>query len=82
MSIVNLVNHQIRLAARPVGMPKTSDWSHTTEAAAEPADCGMTATRRWLTGCTSSPIEVWPHNPHLTTRSISASVGEGLRRRF
>ena len=41
MSLANLVNHQIRLAARPVGMPKTSDWSHTTEAAAEPADGGV-----------------------------------------
>ena len=41
MSLANLVNHQIRLAARPVGMPKTSDWSHTTEAVAEPAEGGV-----------------------------------------
>ena len=37
----NLVNHQIRLAARPVGMPKSSDWSHTSEPVAEPADGGV-----------------------------------------
>jgi NADPH-dependent curcumin reductase len=33
---MNLVNHQIRLAARPVGMPKRSDWTFTEEPAAEP----------------------------------------------
>ncbi|MBC7918808.1 MAG: NADP-dependent oxidoreductase [Rhodoferax sp.] len=42
MSLANLVNHQIRLAARPVGMVKPTDWSNTTEAVAEPADGGIT----------------------------------------
>lgn len=42
MSLANLTNHQIRLAARPVGMVKPTDWSHTTEAVAEPADGGIT----------------------------------------
>jgi NADPH-dependent curcumin reductase CurA len=32
------VNHQIRLAARPVGLPKPSDWSETEEPVGEPAD--------------------------------------------
>jgi NADPH-dependent curcumin reductase CurA len=36
-----LVNHQIRLAARPVGMPTAANWSHTTEAVAEPAEGGV-----------------------------------------
>ena len=40
MSLAHLVNHQIRLAARPVGMPTAANWSHTTEAVAEPADGG------------------------------------------
>lgn len=31
-------NHQVRLAARPVGLPKQSDWTVVTEAPAEPAD--------------------------------------------
>jgi len=31
------VNHQFRLAARPVGLPKASDWSYTEEAVPEPA---------------------------------------------
>jgi NADPH-dependent curcumin reductase CurA len=42
MSIADLVNHQIRLAARPVGLPKASDWSHTTEAVCEPGEGGVT----------------------------------------
>jgi NADPH-dependent curcumin reductase CurA len=33
-----LTNHQIRLAARPVGMPKPSDWTLTEEAVPEPAE--------------------------------------------
>jgi NADPH-dependent curcumin reductase CurA len=42
MSTANLVNHQIRLAARPVGMPKATDWSHTSEPVTEPAEGGVT----------------------------------------
>ena len=42
MSLANFVNHQIRLAARPVGMVKPTDWSNTTEAVAEPEDGGVT----------------------------------------
>jgi NADPH-dependent curcumin reductase CurA len=30
------INHQIRLAARPTGSPKPSDWAHTTEPVPEP----------------------------------------------
>ena len=38
----DLVNHQVRLAARPVGMPTAANWSHTTEPVAEPAPGGVT----------------------------------------
>ena len=31
------VNHQFRLAARPVGLPKRSDWNYTEEPARDPA---------------------------------------------
>jgi NADPH-dependent curcumin reductase CurA len=40
-SVSDLVNHQFRLAARPVGMPKPTDWSHTSEPVAEPSDGGV-----------------------------------------
>ena len=36
-----LTNHQVRLAARPEGLPKASDWQHTSEPVAEPADGGV-----------------------------------------
>jgi NADPH-dependent curcumin reductase len=32
------VNHQVRLAARPVGLPKASDWEYTEEPVPEPGD--------------------------------------------
>ena len=35
---MDAVNHQVRLAARPVGLPKPSDWEHTEEPVGEPGD--------------------------------------------
>jgi NADPH-dependent curcumin reductase len=35
---MDAVNHQIRLAARPVGLPKPSDWSHAEEPVSEPGE--------------------------------------------
>jgi NADPH-dependent curcumin reductase CurA len=35
---MNLVNHQFRLAARPVGLPKRSDWNYTSESVPDPKD--------------------------------------------
>jgi NADPH-dependent curcumin reductase CurA len=35
---MDLLNHQIRLAARPVGAVKPSDWSYTEEPVADPPD--------------------------------------------
>jgi len=40
-SIASLVNHQVRLAARPVGLPKPSDWQHTEAPVAEPPEGGL-----------------------------------------
>jgi NADPH-dependent curcumin reductase CurA len=37
----HLVNHQIRLAARPVGLPKATDWNHTSDPVAEPDEGGV-----------------------------------------
>ncbi len=34
---MNLINHQFRLAARPVGLPKRSDWNYTEEPVRDPA---------------------------------------------
>jgi NADPH-dependent curcumin reductase CurA len=35
---MSLTNHQFRLAARPIGMPKRTDWSYTEEPVREPGD--------------------------------------------
>jgi NADPH-dependent curcumin reductase CurA len=35
---MTLTNHQFRLAARPVGMPKREDWSYTEEPVGEPGE--------------------------------------------
>jgi hypothetical protein len=35
---MDAVNHQFRLAARPVGLPKLSDWSYVEEPVREPGD--------------------------------------------
>ena len=40
-AITSLVNHQIRLASRPVGLPTRDNWSFTTEPVAEPGPGGV-----------------------------------------
>ncbi len=40
-TITTLKNKQVRLAARPVGLPKPSDWSQTEEAVAMPQEGGI-----------------------------------------
>ena len=40
-AITSLVNHQIRLASRPVGLPTRANWSSTTEPVAEPGPGGV-----------------------------------------
>ena len=41
MSTASIVNHQIRLAARPLGLPRSSDWQHTQQAMVETGDGGL-----------------------------------------
>lgn len=41
LQIAGLVNRQVRLAARPQGLPKESDWQHTSERVADPGDGGV-----------------------------------------
>jgi NADPH-dependent curcumin reductase len=39
--LTRLTNHQVRLAARPVGLPTRADWSFTSEPVAEPGPGGV-----------------------------------------
>jgi NADPH-dependent curcumin reductase len=45
---MDAINHQVRLAARPVGLPKPSDWEHTEEPVAEPGDGEVLVKVRYL----------------------------------
>jgi NADPH-dependent curcumin reductase CurA len=40
-TLTSAVNHQCRLAARPVGLPKPGDWQFTEEAVVEPGEGGV-----------------------------------------
>lgn len=40
-ALAQLVNHQVRLAARPVGLPTAANWEHTQEAVADPGPGGV-----------------------------------------
>jgi hypothetical protein len=63
------------LRSVPAAMPNLS-WS----AAADRRRFGMTAMRRGMTGGKPNRTGIWRHNRHRITRSISASIGEMLRR--
>jgi NADPH-dependent curcumin reductase CurA len=45
---MDAMNRQVRLAARPVGLPKPSDWEHTEEPVAEPGDGEVLVKVRYL----------------------------------
>jgi len=42
-TLTSLVNHQVRLAARPMGLPTAANWQFTEEAVAEPVEGGVLA---------------------------------------
>lgn len=66
----SLINHQIRLASRPLGMPTHANWLHTTEPVAEPVTGGVVvktlflslvpAMRGWMSDAQSyiAPVEI------------------------
>jgi NADPH-dependent curcumin reductase len=45
---MDAVNHQVRLAARPQGLPTPADWEHTEEPVAEPGDGEVLVKVRYL----------------------------------
>jgi len=40
-TLSTLVNHQVRLASRPVGLPRAENWQFTAESVAEPGEGGV-----------------------------------------
>jgi len=45
---MSLVNHRFELAARPVGLPKASDWNYTEAAVPEPAEGELAIQVRYI----------------------------------
>jgi hypothetical protein len=45
---MDATNHQLRLAARPVGLPKDSDWEFTEEQVADPQDGEIVVANRYI----------------------------------
>jgi len=72
---MSTVNHQFRLAARPVGLPKRSDWSLTEEPAPEPGDGEFLVKILYIS--LDPAMRGWMNEG----RSYTAPVGRERRRR-
>jgi NADPH-dependent curcumin reductase len=92
-ALASLTNRQVRLAARPVGLPTRADWSFTTEPVAEPEAGGIVvktlalsldpAMRGWMNEGKSyiAPVEIGAvmrsGGIGLVVASKAASFAEG-----
>ncbi|OJY47560.1 NADP-dependent oxidoreductase [Pseudonocardia sp. 73-21] len=86
----DLVNHQVRLAARPTGLPTPEVWEHTTEPVAEPADGQIVicvthlsldpAMRGWMNAGRSyiPPVEIGAVMRALAAGEVVASANPGF----
>ena len=84
------INHQIRLAARPQGLPKDSDWEHTEEPVAEPGAGQVLvktlymsvdpAMRGWMNDRASyvPPLKLGDVMRALTVGEVMASNNDGF----
>lgn len=68
---MDLTNHQFRLAARPVGLPKPSDWQYTEEPVPEPGDGEVLVKIRYIS--LDPAMRGWMND----ARSYIAPVGIG-----
>jgi NADPH-dependent curcumin reductase CurA len=68
---LDAVNHQVRLAARPVGLPKPNDWDFTEEPVAEPGEGEVLVKVRYLS--LDPAMRGWMND----ARSYIAPVGIG-----
>ena len=80
-------NHQIRLAARPSGLPRATDWSLTTEEVPEPAEGQFAvavshlsidpAMRGWMNAARSyvPPVEIGAVMRAGAVGQVTASAG-------
>ncbi len=87
---MDAVNHQVRLAARPVGLPKPSDWSYTEEPVPEPGEGQVLvkvlyvsldpAMRGWMNDARSyiAPVGIGKTMRALTAGRVVVSNHPGL----
>jgi NADPH-dependent curcumin reductase len=70
-----MTNHQIRLAARPTGLPKDSDWQHTEEAVPEPKDGELLVKVRYVS--LDPAMRGWMNEGKSYIRPVA--IGEVMR---
>ncbi len=70
-----LQNKQIRLVARPEGLPKLSDWQHTVEPVSEPDDGGITVKNMMLS--LDPAMRGWMNDGKSYIRPVA--IGEVMR---
>jgi NADPH-dependent curcumin reductase CurA len=70
-----MTNHQVRLAARPVGLPKRSDWSFTEEAVRQPGEGEMLVKVQYLS--LDPAMRGWMNEGKSYIRPVA--IGEVMR---
>jgi NADPH-dependent curcumin reductase CurA len=70
-----MTNHQVRLAARPVGLPKRSDWQLTEEAVPEPKDGEIVVKVQYLS--LDPAMRGWMNEGRSYIRPVA--IGEVMR---
>ncbi|MGZ5032908.1 MAG: NADP-dependent oxidoreductase [Usitatibacter sp.] len=68
-------NHQVRLAARPVGLPKRTDWQFTEEAVPEPQDGQLVVKIRYIS--LDPAMRGWMNEGKSYIRPVA--IGEVMR---
>ncbi len=68
-------NHQVRLGARPVGIPKRSDWQFTEEAVPEPQDGEMVVQLQYIS--LDPAMRGWMNDAKSYIRPVG--IGEVMR---
>ena len=70
-----MTNHQVRLAARPIGLPKRSDWQFTEEAVAEPKDGELVVKVQYIS--LDPAMRGWMNDAKSYIRPVA--IGEVMR---
>jgi NADPH-dependent curcumin reductase CurA len=70
-----MTNHQVRLAARPAGLPKRSDWQFTEEAVPEPKDGELVVQVQYIS--LDPAMRGWMNDARSYIRPVA--IGEVMR---